>query len=790
MPAGLFSIQGSLTLSGEAAALEGVTGKLEGTPFTASLRFDKAPVRKLQLSLAGDNFDLSTFESGSENADALSPDSLRAAWQGGLAQVAAMLGGGPQGFDTADVDISAGGIKTSAAEAKNVAVHVKFEPDLITISKLSAETANGLVLKGEGSVPLRGVGQGRFAGRIEARSPQAIVQFAALAGYDRAGLESRATGMAPAAFGIKAETAAGTATAQLSGTMGTARLEGHAQLKGALSDWRTGQTSAQLNVSAPDGNRILSLIFPDAVLAPGASLAPGVLTLNLDGVPERFQTSASLTTGALRVQLDGAAGATAQALSFKGKATASSQTPEQFLPQSVLVLLGGEPRANLSFSANVSIAPGRFEADEMIAEAPKNLVNGHLAIAAPGGVTRVDANLKADTVSLPSLLGYFLSGTDDAPALELPATPGAAAPAPDIWSGRPFLLSAFRETSGKVAVVARTLKLTGAVVLTDAQFNVSLDKGRLDVEDLKGKTLGGGLAASFSLTAKNSAVAAEAELSISGAGLAAIAGPGKPPLLTGQGSLSLFASGQGLSPRGLISVLQGRGSIRLSDGQIAKLSPAAVQASAEELLAAQLPITEQTVAKKVLAAVQANDFTFRRLKIPVTVADGILEIRRASFRGGSATVRMEAYLDLNKAQVDSTWQMGVSSDRRQKWPPVKIMLSGPLQELGAMERTLAAEDFVRAILVRKMEGDISKLESLNKPQPAVPAWTTTTQEPAPKKRRHRRRDRTKPEETPRPTSRRGSGAELRATHARCARERRQRSGRAMSALPLGACAAA
>ncbi|MGC2601645.1 MAG: hypothetical protein WA384_09855, partial [Rhodomicrobium sp.] len=153
----------------------------------------------------------------------------------------------------------------------------------------------------------------------------------------------------------------------------------------------------------------------------------------------------------------------------------------------------------------------------------------------------------------------------------------------------------------------------------------------------------------------------------------------------------------------------------------------------------------------VLEAVQADNFPFRRLKIPVNVSDGILEIRRASFRGEDATVRMEAYADLNKAQVDSTWQMGVSSDRHQKWPPVKVMVSGPLRELGARPRTLAAEDFVRTILVRKMEGDISRLEGLNKPPAALAKppspWTATQEAATPKKHRHKR-DKDKPEDAP------------------------------------------
>ena len=387
---GAFDVKGALTLSPDVSAFEGVTGSLDGTPFTAGLHFDKAPVRRLQASLSGDNFDLSAFDSTGEDASTLSPDSLKSAWQAGLAQMAAMLGGGPEGFDTADIDVFAGGIKTGAVEAKNVAVHVKFDRDLITVSKLSAETSSGLVLRAEGSVPLRGSGQGRFGGRLEARSPEAVVQIASLAGYDRGSFERHARDIAPAVLSVSynAETA-GTATAQIDGSLGPARVDGQAEFKGALSDWKAGGISAQLKLTEPDGNKLIWLLFPEAMLPPGASPSPGVLSIGLNGVSGQLQASASISTGGLQGQLDGSTDL--KVSSFKGKASASTNIPEQFLPASLLALLGGEPQASLRVSANVNVSPGSLEARELSAELPGNAVTGQLALETRGGITQVDA---------------------------------------------------------------------------------------------------------------------------------------------------------------------------------------------------------------------------------------------------------------------------------------------------------------------------------------------------------------------------------------------------------------
>lgn len=374
-PARAFAVKGALAVSEDVTAFKGVTGNIDGTPFTASLQLDKAPIRRLQVSLAGDSFDLSGLQNAQSSTDALSAESVKAVWQAALAQLAPILGDDPKNFETADIDVSAGNIKTSFIEATNVAVQLKFNQDLLTVSKLSAETADGLALRGEGVVPLRGAGQGRFDGRVDARSAQAVLQLAALAGYDADSLGGRrAQDFAPAALSINygTEAQAGSATAQLNGTLGTARLDGRAQLKGSLAEWRTGLSSAQLSVSAPDGNKLVALLFPKVGLAPGASLSPGNITIRLSGGGERFETSGSIKAAVLQAQADGVAELKAKTFAFNGSVSAASQTPEQFFPPALLALLGGEPKANLRIETNLAWGPGHIDAAKLKAELPKN----------------------------------------------------------------------------------------------------------------------------------------------------------------------------------------------------------------------------------------------------------------------------------------------------------------------------------------------------------------------------------------------------------------------------------
>ena len=227
-------------------------------------------------------------------------------------------------------------------------------------------------------------------------------------------------------------------------------------------------------------------------------------------------------------------------------------------------------------------------------------------------MTQVNAELNADQISLPSLLGYFLSGAPDPISLNLTAS----APPADIWSGRPFALHTFRETQGKVTLNAKAMKLSDALVVAGGRLEASLENGRLEVASLKGKALGGEFNASLSLTAKENAVAADARISLSGADLAQLPAPGMQPALLGQASLSLSAAGQGLSPRGLISVLRGRGFIRVSDGHLVKLTPVPVVACRRRIAGAAASAHRRRDLKKGLASGPVRQFQLPAFEDP------------------------------------------------------------------------------------------------------------------------------------------------------------------------------
>ncbi len=721
LPSKPFAIRGTLTLSPTVTAFEGISGEVDGEPFTAALKVDRQAAAKLQFSLAGERLNLGSLAAMQPGA----PSPLETADLAWRSLSARLSGGVPLG--SADFDISARTLNTGSVEAKNVALRAKLTPDLLTVTRLNAETSDGLLVRGEGVVPLRGAGLGKFEARVEAPSGAALLQVMDFAGYgvdDLAG--RRPEDLVPAVFTIahSSDMQTQTASVTLNGNAAAVRVEGRGQIKGSLADFRSAQIAAQINLAAVDGAKLVAVLFPSSASSPGASLAPGIASIRIDGTGLKFQTSATIKASAVQAQLDGSTDLRSGAPVFSGRISAASQTPELFLPAAALSFLGGEPKVNLKAEGNVVLAKNRMEADALRAETPKNVVTGRLILDSAGPLNKLEADLKADQLSLIKLMGPLLVKPQDQTAVV------SASPAqPEMWSNRPFSLALLRETDARVSIAAKSLKVTEIATLSDAQVIAKIDKGRLEVQKLEGKAFGGDASATLLFNAQGNVLSATGTIALDKADLSAFAAPGSSSLMSGKMAARLTVTGQGLSPRGLISVLSGRGLAVLSDGKISRISASGALKTAEELTSSSQPLNEDAIKKRLLDASQAGDFKFSGLHIPLAVHDGILEIRRASFRNGDGTVRMEAVLDVSKMEADTSWQLGVSSDPRQKWPPVKLLIAGPVGELGVRPRTIAADDLIRAVLVRKMEGDISKLENLSKPQASSSPWTTT-QEPA------------------------------------------------------------
>ena len=371
-----------------------------------------------------------------------------------------------------------------------------------------------------------------------------------------------------------------------------------------------------MKLSDADGNKLAGLFFPKATLPARGSFPWRAFDQPQRDAEaasdfgcahhERFADPTRWRRGPEAAQLQG------QGNRFEPGARTIPARP-------LLSALGGEPRANLRVSASLAADSARIEARELSAETPGNLTAGHLSSAWAASRTSTPI-LSPARFRWPSLLSYFLPACPGTLASALPAslTPASAAGYLERAAVRAVHVQGNRRhglAQRKEHEAQRHAGPYGRHAARDPR------PGRLNSRpERQGAWRHARRHAQPD--GQGQCSAAQAGLTLSDADLSALANPGTAPLVTGQASLSIKATGQGLSPRGLISVLHGRGAIRLGGGQLSRLAPHAVQARADELLAQSLPLTEEAITKSALEAVQSKDFKYRKLVVPVTVADG------------------------------------------------------------------------------------------------------------------------------------------------------------------------
>ncbi len=194
-----------------------------------------------------------------------------------------------------------------------------------------------------------------------------------------------------------------------------------------------------------------------------------------------------------------------------------------------------------------------------------------------------------------------------------------------VWSDRPFRLAILDGIKARLRLDADRIEVMNGLSLEDAHLKASTDSNGVVLESMDGNALGGAIKASGSLRREPAGASLKLEASIEGAELEEIfvdeTGRSRAKGRT-KARLALQASG--LTPRGLIAVLEGGGELQIENGQIIGLSPVTVDQAARALLAGDAKITPEIIGEAIGSSREGADFPMGALSTKLSVIDGTL----------------------------------------------------------------------------------------------------------------------------------------------------------------------
>lgn len=455
-------------------------------------------------------------------------------------------------------------------------------------------------------------------------------------------------------------------------------------------------------------------------------LAPGLDGwLHADSVAGAARLSADLTgkadapvegrarieAGEISVAFEGTADPHGGALDLDGGLALSAPQAHRVFALAGLARSGAEASGPLSLKAALTHTGGVYEARALTIRLDGQNTTGTARLDLSGDRPAADISLSASRFHLSAAASLLITqpliaidGLDDG-----------------YWPDTPFALGALQRLSGRLAVEAEELVLGEGLSVRDAAMTARLEEGALRLGDLTGRLHGGDVRASATLRAERGRAVFRGEAAVEGADLAQLPHGDGAPLATGSASLRLTAESEGITPRGLITVMSGRGWLTLTDGEIRGLDPQVLAIIARGYLEA--PEQPETPAAEMLAApLRDGRLSHDGAEIALRIKDGALRAERARlYRSDDGEmVTVQARLDLTDTRLTSHWQLAAALDGGETLPEVRISFAGLLAEFGTITPKIGAAEYERFLTVKRIERNVEKLEELERQRRRLP----------------------------------------------------------------------
>jgi uncharacterized protein involved in outer membrane biogenesis len=719
-----FSLKGGMTYAGDRFTFRRGAGELGDSTFSGDLAYDFSANSKLMLTLQSDRLDLRSIYGGNPFAADEAPAPAAADPKAGKTS---LLDAFRTVFQAKESQISLRIAQLSMPdlEARDVRTSFRYENGNLDIRELNIATTDGLSIKADGALTNFGASpNGTINLGVNAPSTASLANLARLFGLESFGTAAhrRMDALAPLRLtgrlsGNKQDRLM---NLTLAGSAAGSELALNGRFDGEFNALKDARLDLNGTIANGDGRRLIAQLAPEVPLGtdavrPGAGVlkisALGVLKTGLISKLELRTPEAEGRFEGQLMLLDNPAWGLNGDLWLRAGQASTALSMLRLSP-------GGTPvSGELDLRAALSKKAGTFKVENVSLQIGGETIAGNATVDVAGERPVANVDVRATTLMLPKLAAYLVDwDRKDASAAEGMLSGKSAS-----WPNQSFAFRTFDAVEGSLKVKAPSLTLTDGVTLANGQLDASMKGGTLTVEALKGQIYSGNFTGSGTLAATNGRVILKGRLKLDKADLArlTVAGDGKP-LAKSTGEFRLAFSGEGLSPRGLLSVLSGKGRVKLGKGTLFGLSPAVLGQAADTYLTEEIPQQAkltQRIAKDLRPATGTPSVPFRGFLAPVVLKDGVIEIRRAGFKSPDYLATANLFVDLSSNRLDSEWGLfwrGKSKVLTDPTAPIRLVFAGPLADFTKLQPQIQTEQYERLLSMQRMDKDMDRLEKLNR----------------------------------------------------------------------------
>ncbi|HEY7550135.1 MAG TPA: AsmA-like C-terminal region-containing protein, partial [Hyphomicrobiaceae bacterium] len=192
----------------------------------------------------------------------------------------------------------------------------------------------------------------------------------------------------------------------------------------------------------------------------------------------------------------------------------------------------------------------------------------------------------------------------------------------------------------------------------------------------------------------------------------------RPPKASGPLTGRIEFTGRGVSPRAVVSALQGEGSVAFGDARLPGLAPSAVLAASEAALKAEPGKLAPTLRQTLAAGLGAGRLAVGQATVAVEIADGQVRSRPVVIDTSEGRASGTARLDLKGLKLDSQWRLEAKvpdgTGAAKPFPAVMVSYRAPVAALSSAELQIDTSALEQELAARKIEHDMEELERLRR----------------------------------------------------------------------------
>jgi uncharacterized protein involved in outer membrane biogenesis len=726
--AGEFAVEGKLTAGVQEVALADAKGNLFGSAFDGSFSYRGGGDNKLSVTLQSERLDLARMLGTKASARS-------------LFSLLVPQSGGPSGDGTdektedgvlggirAEADVSVEAMTLTGLGESALEIKLVRDKDTIDIRRLFIASKGDVNIQAGGRLAgLSNRPQGNLTFAVQVASGagvKSLSEFLEVPGLATSPVD-RLAALTPLQVTASVRSASQEKLgldAQLEGALSDSDLALKVSLEGKPSEWHSAQLDLKGTMTNRSGAKLIQQLRPTLeqsdLTAFGAG--GGDLSIEASGIAKSgLQTKVVVNAGGASWVTQGTYKTNEADSGFLGTSQLTSNNTAAGLALLGIRTAPGYGVEPVSLSASVTGGQGVYRLTHVNGKLAGTSMSGELMADLSGKKPKIDAIIGAPEASLPRLLAPMISWQDTGAN---PQDIRGVTRSEAFWPDAPFDTAFLERANGTLSLSSDRLQLGGGLKLQKASMQATLSGGTVRVGSLEGELFGGAFKANGELASRGSGASLDMRVETSGmrADQMIVTSDGSP-LLDAPIDITMSLSGEGLTPRGLVSGLRGTGRLRVGDGQVSgfSLGAAHVAATSAKKERAESNGGEDDLGRQIAENLKSAEMAFTPIKAPFTVSNGVVEFEKLALSDSEGRVTIATYLQLANLQLDSEWALQSAATGGGTNPRVSLIFSGSLTDMSKLQPKIDTTGLARYVTIRKMEKDVERLEKLDVSRPGA-----------------------------------------------------------------------